>query len=95
MFDKSSLIYNDISNNFPLSEQDIISSGDYYFYNFLSSKVKLTDIGLYILDTLKTEHVKTSVPRPKQPVISSTDSTEAAALEAIEKSGTGIPIIWS
>jgi hypothetical protein len=24
-------------------------SGDYYFYNFLNSKVKLTDIGLYIL----------------------------------------------
>lgn len=28
---------------------NILVSGDYYFYNFLNSKVKLTDIGLYIL----------------------------------------------
>jgi hypothetical protein len=53
MFDKSSLIYTDASSNFPLTEQDIIASGDYYFINFLNSKVKLTELGLYILDTLK------------------------------------------
>jgi len=38
-------------------------SGDYY-YNFLNSKVKLTELGLYILDTIKgnqLEH-KSSVP---------------------------------
>ena len=52
-FDKSAPIHDDISNNFPLTEKDIITSGDYYFYNFLDSKVKLTDLGLYILDTLK------------------------------------------
>ena len=28
---------------------NILVSGDYYFYNFLNSKVKLTDIGLCIL----------------------------------------------
>ena len=55
MFDKSALIHTDISSNFPLTEQDIIASGDYYFYNFLNSKVKLTELGLYILDTIKGE----------------------------------------
>jgi hypothetical protein len=38
-------------------------SGDYY-YNFLNSKVKLTELGLYILDSVKgnqLEH-KSSVP---------------------------------
>jgi hypothetical protein len=29
-------------------------TGDYY-YNFLNSKVKLTDLGLYILDSIKGE----------------------------------------
>lgn len=52
-FDKSATIHNDISSNFPLTEMDIIASGDYYFYNFLNSKVKLTDLGIHILDTLK------------------------------------------
>jgi hypothetical protein len=47
------LIHNDVSTNFPLTKQDIVSSGDYYFYNFLNSKVKLTDTGLYILESLK------------------------------------------
>ncbi|MGC1131297.1 MAG: hypothetical protein WA941_00635 [Nitrososphaeraceae archaeon] len=63
MFDKSALIHTDISSNFPLTEQDIIASGDYYFYNFLNSKVKLTELGLYILDTLKGEQFdKADVP---------------------------------
>lgn len=62
MFDKSISIYNDISSDFPLTERDIISGGDYSFYNFLNSKVKLTDLGLYILETLKAEQLKTNVP---------------------------------
>jgi hypothetical protein len=62
MFDKSVLIYNDISSSFPLTEGDIISGGDYYFHNFLNSKVKLTDLGLYILETLKAEQLKANVP---------------------------------
>jgi hypothetical protein len=34
-------------------QRNMLVSGDYYFYNFLNSKVKLTDVGLYILDTIK------------------------------------------
>ena len=54
-FDKSTIIHNDVSSNFPLTEKDIIASGDYYFYNFLNSKVKLTELGLFILDTIRGE----------------------------------------
>jgi hypothetical protein len=36
---------------------NIIMSGDYY-YNFLSSKVRLTELGLYILDSIKGEVLK-------------------------------------
>ena len=62
-FDKSATIHDDISSNFPLTETDVIASGDYYFYNFLNSKVKLTDLGLYILDTLKGNQVnKGAIP---------------------------------
>jgi hypothetical protein len=32
---------------------NMLVSGGYYFYNFLNSKVKLTDVGLYILDSIK------------------------------------------
>ena len=32
-------------------------TGDYY-YNFLNSKVKLTDLGLYILDSIKGEQLQ-------------------------------------
>jgi hypothetical protein len=60
-FDKSTIIHNDVSSNFPLTEKDIIASGDYYFYNFLNSKVKLTELGLFILDTIR-EEVDTKVP---------------------------------
>lgn len=43
-------------------------TGDYY-YNFLNSKVKLTEIGLYILDTIKSNQAeqKTSVPDEQKP----------------------------
>ncbi|MGB5089489.1 MAG: hypothetical protein WBN72_00960 [Nitrososphaeraceae archaeon] len=42
-------------------------SGDYY-YSFLNSKVKLTDVGLYILDSVKGNQLenKTSVPQQHQ-----------------------------
>jgi hypothetical protein len=36
----------------PIQDLNILVSGDFYFHNFLSSKVKLTDVGLYILDTM-------------------------------------------
>jgi hypothetical protein len=43
---------------------NILVGGDYYFYNFLSNKVKLTQTGLYILRSIKGERQpKTSVPR--------------------------------
>ena len=61
-FDKSTIIHDDVSSNFPLTEKDIIASGDYYFYNFLNSKVKLTEIGLFILDTIRGEVDRTKVP---------------------------------
>jgi hypothetical protein len=34
-------------------ENKILVSDEYYFYNFLNSKVKLTDLGKYILGTIK------------------------------------------
>jgi hypothetical protein len=39
--------------NTALEDLNILVSGDYYFHNFLSSKVKLTDVGLYILESIK------------------------------------------
>ena len=42
-------------------------TGDYY-YNFLNSKVKLTEIGLYILDTIKSNQTeKSSVTDEQKP----------------------------
>ena len=32
---------------------NILVSGDFYFHDFLNSKVKLTDVGLYILESIK------------------------------------------
>lgn len=40
-------------------------SGDYY-YNFLNSKVKLTELGLYILDTIKSSQTKSRSSVPNQ-----------------------------
>ena len=36
-----------------IQDLNILVSGDFYFHNFLSSKVKLTDIGLSILESIK------------------------------------------
>ena len=36
-----------------IEDLNILVSGDYYFHNFLSSIVKLTDVGLYILESIK------------------------------------------
>jgi len=53
---QSACLMNETALGIPLS-------GDYY-YNFLSSKVKLTELGLYILDTIKSNQteLKSSVP---------------------------------
>ena len=53
IFDKSALVHSEMSSNFPLTEQNIIASGDYYFYNFLNSNVKLTELGVYLLEDNK------------------------------------------
>ena len=37
----------------PIQDLNILVSGDFYFHNFLSSKVKLTDLGLHILESTK------------------------------------------
>ena len=34
-------------------KRNTLVSGDYYFYNFLNSKIKLTEIGLQILESIK------------------------------------------
>ena len=36
-----------------MQEDNILLSGDSYFYSFLNSKVRLTELGLYILDSIK------------------------------------------
>jgi hypothetical protein len=46
----SSTAYEDIRHP---QDLNILVSGNFYFHNFLSSKVKLTDIGLYILKCIK------------------------------------------
>jgi hypothetical protein len=35
------------------NNRNVLVSGDYYFYNFLNSKVKLTEMGLQILESIK------------------------------------------
>jgi hypothetical protein len=40
--------YEDNNNN-----RNVLVSGDYYFYNFLNSNMKLTEIGLQILESIK------------------------------------------
>jgi hypothetical protein len=64
-FDKSTL---------PMGEIDVgnlPALGDYYF-RFLNSKVKLTDLGLYILETIKSEQI-TSQKEPQDKVEHSLD----------------------
>jgi hypothetical protein len=38
-----------------MQEDNILVRGDSYFYNFLNSKVRLTELGLYILDSIKED----------------------------------------
>jgi hypothetical protein len=46
----SSTVYEDIQH---IQDLNILISGDFYFHNFLNSKVKLTDVGLHILEVIK------------------------------------------
>jgi hypothetical protein len=46
----SSAVYEDIQH---IQDLNILVSGDFYFHNFLNNKLKLTDVGLYILESIK------------------------------------------
>ena len=41
-----------------IQDLNVLVSGDFYFHNFLSSKVKLTDVGLYILESIRATEKK-------------------------------------
>ena len=45
-----------------IQEDNILLRGDSYFYNFLNSKVRLTELGLYILDSIKEDLSKKELP---------------------------------
>jgi len=45
-----------------MQEDNILLRGDSYFYNFLSSKVRLTELGLYLLDSIKEDLSKKELP---------------------------------
>jgi hypothetical protein len=45
-----------------MREDSILLRGDSYFYDFLNSKVKLTELGLYILDSIKEDLSKKESP---------------------------------
>jgi hypothetical protein len=45
-----------------LYEDNILIRGDSYFYNFLNSKVRLTVLGLYILDSIKADLSNKELP---------------------------------
>jgi len=51
--DKSAVSSSAYEHTQPNEDLNILVSGDYYFHNFLHSKVKLTDAGLYILESIK------------------------------------------
>ena len=54
-------------------------SGDYY-YNFLNSKVKLTDLGLYILDSLKGNQLEHKSSFPQEHQSSDTDPRQPSTI---------------
>jgi len=43
-------------------KDNILLRGDSYFYDFLNSKVRLTELGLYILDSIKEDLSKKELP---------------------------------
>jgi hypothetical protein len=51
--DKSAASSTTYEDTQPIQDLNILVSGDFYFHNFLSTKVKLTDVGLYILESIK------------------------------------------
>jgi hypothetical protein len=47
-------------------------SGDYY-YNFLNSKLKLTEVGIYILDTIKSNQTELRSSDPNEQIAADGD----------------------
>ena len=45
-----------------IHEENLLLGGDSYFYNFLNSKVRLTELGLYVLDSIKEDLSKKALP---------------------------------
>ena len=45
-----------------VQEDNILLRGESYFYNFLNSKVRLTELGLYILDSIKEDLSRKELP---------------------------------
>jgi hypothetical protein len=45
-----------------MRDDNILLRGDSYFYDFLNSKVRLTELGLYILDSIKEDLSKKELP---------------------------------
>ena len=45
-----------------MMEGNILLIGESYFYDFLNSKVRLTELGLYILDSIKEDLSKKELP---------------------------------
>jgi hypothetical protein len=45
-----------------IQEDNILLMGDSYFYDFLNSKVRLTELGLYILDSIKEDLSNKELP---------------------------------
>ena len=45
-----------------IQEDNMLLRGDSYFYNFLNSKVRLTELGLHILDSIKEDLSKKELP---------------------------------
>jgi hypothetical protein len=43
-------------------EDNILLSGDSYFFNFLNSKVRLSELGLYILNSIKEGQIRFEQP---------------------------------
>ena len=48
-----------------IDQRNILATWDYYFYNFLNRKVKLTEIGMYILESINGEK-RSSANVPKE-----------------------------
>jgi len=70
-FDKLTTSWSQLPAGEMISACSVLLSGDYY-YNFLSSKVRLTEVGLYILDSIKGEVLK------KEPVYNQTNAFDVS-----------------